>query len=157
MSGSSIEQLEQLARAAAEPIGYSVQRVQLLSHRIPITLQVMVQRSDGGDISLDECAQLSAPLSEAIEAAGLLADAYVLEISSPGIGEELCSDRDFRSFRGFPVVVLHRDAKGTEQRSEGLLLERDDQVVRLNMRGRPKRIPRSDVISVCLVTPQSDN
>ena len=157
MSNAAVEQLEQLARAAAEPIGYSVERVQLLSHRIPITLQVMVQRTDGGDISLDECAQLSAPLADAIDAAGLLTDAYVLEISSPGIGEELCSDRDFRSFRGFPVAVLHRDAKGTEQRSEGLLLERDDQVVRLNMRGRPKRIQRSDVISVRLVTPQSDN
>jgi len=157
MSHPPIEQLLELARSAAQPAGYEVLNVQLLSHRIPLTLQVTVQRLDGGDISLDECASLSSPLAEAIEASDLLAGAYVLEISSPGIGEELHSDRDFRSFRGFPVDVLHRDAKGAEQRSQGLLLERDEQIVQLNMRGRPKRIKRSDVISVRLVTPQSDN
>ncbi|MEB3234898.1 MAG: ribosome assembly cofactor RimP [Cyanobacteriota bacterium] len=157
MSDTTTAALEQLAQAAAAQAGYAVQKVQLLSHRIPLTLQITVQRNDGGDISLDECAGLSAPLSEAIDASELLPGAYVLEISSPGIGEELCSDRDFRSFRGFPVAVLHRDANGAEQRSEGLLLERDAEAVQLNLRGRPKRIKRSDVISVRLVTPKSDN
>jgi len=157
MTTPPLQQLEALARTAAQPAGYDVLSVQLLSHRIPITVQVTVQRSDGADISLDECASLSAPLAEAIDAGGLLAGAYVLEISSPGIGEDLHSDRDFRSFRGFPVAVLHRDAKGAEQRSEGLLLERDDEAVQLNQRGRPKRIKRADVIRVRLITPPSDN
>lgn len=157
MTTPPLQQLEALARTAAQRAGYDVRSVQLLSHRIPLTLQITVQRSDGGDISLDECASLSTPLAEAIDAGGLLTGAYVLEISSPGIGEDLCSDRDFRSFRGFPVAVLHRDAKGAEQRSEGLLLERDDEAVQLNMRGRPKRIKRADVISVRLITPPSDN
>lgn len=157
MSEALLETLLSLARSAAEPTGYAVRTVQILSHRIPVTLQVTVERLDGGDISLDECAGLSAPLGDAIEAAGLLTGAYVLEISSPGIDEELCSDRDFRSFRGFPVAVLHRGSKGAEQRSEGLLLERDADVVQLNMRGRIKRIDRADVISVRLITPSSDN
>jgi ribosome maturation factor RimP len=157
MSLPPIDQLLELARSSAAASGYDIVSVQLLSHRIPLTLQVNVQRRDGGDISLDECAGLSGPLGEAIEAGGLLTGAYVLEISSPGIGEDLHSDRDFRSFRGFPVEVLHRDAKGAEQRSQGLLLERDEHLVQLNMRGRPKRIKRDAVISVRLITPQSDN
>lgn len=157
MTNPPLQQLEALARTAAQRAGYDVRSVQLLSHRIPLTLQITVQRSDGGDISLDECASLSAPLAEAIDAGDLLTGAYVLEISSPGIGEDLHSDRDFRSFRGFPVAVLHRNPTGAEQRSEGLLLERDDEAVQLNMRGRPKRIKRTDVISVRLITPPSDN
>ena len=157
MSDGPIAAVEQLAGGIAAAHGCALVAVHWLSHRIPVTLQITVQRSDGSDISLDECAGLSAPLSEAIDAAGLLTDAYVLEISSPGIGEELSSDRDFRSFRGFPVAVVYTDAKGAEQRSEGLLLERDDETIRLNRRGRVKSIPRSDVIGVYLVTPQSDN
>lgn len=157
MSHPQLEPLEELARAAAQPAGYTVLSVKLLSHRIPLTLQVTVQRSDGGDISLDECARLSTPLSEAIEASALLTDAYVLEISSPGIGEDLHSDRDFRSFRGFPVVVHHRDARDVEQRSEGLLLERTEESVLLNQRGRTKRIQRDAVTSVQLITPKTDN
>lgn len=118
-----------------------------------MTVQVMVQRTDGQDISLDECATLSGPLGEAIEAAGLLPDAYVLEVSSPGVSDELQDDRDFRSFRGFPIEVQFRDANGTTVQREGLLLERDATTVHLNMRGRIQRIPRSEVIAVRLVTP----
>ena len=105
------------------------------------------------DISLDECAALSAPLGEAIEAAGLLPDAYVLEVSSPGVSDELQEDRDFRSFRGFPIQVEFCDAKGNTVQREGLLLERDDTTVHLNIQGRIQRIPRSAVNWVRLTTP----
>jgi ribosome maturation factor RimP len=148
-----IPALEQCAQAVLAGTNLVLRGVQLLSHRIPLTLQVLVQRSDGQDISLDECAGLSGPLGDAIEAAGLLGETpYVLEVSSPGVSEELHDDRDFRSFRGFPVAVLHRDAKGSEARCEGLLLERTDAELQLNIRGRVKRIPREAVIQVRLVT-----
>jgi ribosome maturation factor RimP len=148
-----IPELEQLAQATLAAGPFELRGVHLLTHRIPLTLQVLVQRGDGQDISLDECAGLSTPLSDAIETAGLLGETpYVLEVSSPGIGEELHDDRDFRSFRGFPVAVLHRDAKGSEARCEGLLLERNDAELQLNIRGRVKRIPREAVLQVRLVT-----
>ena len=145
--------LERLAEAAVAQAGFTLKGVHLFTHRIPMTVQVLVQRADGTDISLDECASLSAPLGEAMEAAALLADAYVLEVSSPGVSDELRDDRDFRSFRGFPIAVDYRDAKGSEVRREGLLLERDATDVHLNIRGRTQRIPRDAVIRVCLVTP----
>jgi ribosome maturation factor RimP len=105
-------------------------------------------------VNLDDCANFSGVLGDALEADGLLEEAYVLEISSPGVSEELSDDRDFRSFRGFPVCVRYRDAKtGAEAEREGLLLERDDSSVHLNVRGRTVRLPRPDVISVRLITP----
>ena len=154
MAHPLIPQLEALAEGLLSGAGYELRGVQLHSHRIPLTLQVLVQKADGSDISLDECASLSAPLGDAIEASELLPGAYVLEISSPGIGEELHDDRDFRSFRGFPVCVRYRDAKtGAESEREGLLLERNDDSVQINVRGRTVRLPRADVIAVRLTTP----
>jgi ribosome maturation factor RimP len=148
-----IPELEQLTQTTLAGTPFELRGLQLLTHRIPLTLQVLVQRRDGQDISLDECAGLSAPLSDALEAAGLLGETpYVLEVSSPGVSEELHDDRDFRSFRGFPVAVLHLDGKGSEARCEGLLLERNDAELQLNIRGRIKRIPREAVIQVRLVT-----
>lgn len=147
-----IPELEQLARNALGQAGFELRAVQLHTHRIPLTLQVLVQRSDGNDISLDDCASLSAPLGEAFEAAGLLGEAaYVLEVSSPGVSEDLRDDRDFRSFRGFPVAVRYRDGRGGEAQGDGLLLERTASELRINIRGRTKRIPREDVITVRLV------
>jgi ribosome maturation factor RimP len=151
-------ELDRLARQALAEGSYSVRGSQLLTHRIPMTLQVFVQRNDGADISLDECASLSAPLGEAFEASGVFGEAaYVLEVSSPGVSEVLRDDRDFRSFRGFPVAVLHRDAGGGERRCDGLLLERDTATVQLNIRGRIRRIPRENVIEVRLVCSDTDN
>lgn len=152
-----IPELEALARRHLDGAGLQLRGLQLFTHRIPTTLQVLVQRSDGRDISLDECAAVSGPLGDAIEAAGLLPEAYVLEVSSPGVSEVLHDDRDFRSFRGFPVDVHSRDATGKEQHRQGLLLERDAGAVLLNVRGRTTRIPREAVITVRLISPSSDN
>jgi len=122
-----------------------------------MTLQVQLRLADGGDVSLDNCASFSGLLDEALEAAELIQDAYVLEISSPGVSDELNDDRDFRSFRGFPVVVCYRESKtGVEAERDGLLLERTDEQLLINVRGRTVRIPRSDVISVTLTAPQED-
>ncbi|MEY4430828.1 MAG: hypothetical protein RLZZ533_764 [Cyanobacteriota bacterium] len=149
-----IPDVERLASQVATAAGYQLCGIQLLTHRIPMTLQVQLRLADGGDVNLDDCAAFSGVLGDALEADGLLEEAYVLEISSPGISEELSEDRDFRSFRGFPVCVRYRDAKtGAEAEREGLLLERDDDSVHLNVRGRTVRLPRPTVISVRLITP----
>ncbi len=153
-----IPALEQLARSAVAAAGFELHAVQLHTHRIPMTLQVLVQRPDGDDISLDDCAGLSAPIGEAIEAADLLGEAaYVLEVSSPGVSEDLHDDRDFRSFRGFPVAVHYRDTRGGEAHCDGLLLERTAGELQINIRGRTKRIPRAAVIAVRLVSADDDN
>jgi ribosome maturation factor RimP len=128
--------------------------VQVLTHRIPMTVQVLVRRGDGSDVSLDDCAALSAPLGEALEASALLDAPYVLEVSSPGIGEELSSDRDFTSFRSFPVAVHRLGPDGVETIQEGLLIGRDAEVVQLNVRGRTVRLPRQEVVRVRLVSPR---
>jgi ribosome maturation factor RimP len=149
--------LAAVAGEVALDLGLSVVGLRLLSHRIPLTVQVLVQRADGLDVSLDECARFSAPLGEALEASGLLTLSYMLEVSSPGIGEELASDRDFTSFRGFPVEVTRQAEGGGEQLRQGLLLGRDERMVLLNMRGRTVRIPREEVVRVRLICPTDDS
>ena len=144
------DDLETLVRTVVAAAHLQVQSVEVLAHRIPLTVVVRVQRADGSDVNLDECAAVSGPLAEALEASGLLTMAYVLEVSSPCIGEELLTDRDFVSFRGFPVEVIRKEADGAEVRRTGLLLGRDGQVVQLNERGRILRLPRDEVLRVRL-------
>ena len=150
-----LPELETLATSVAGTQGFELCGIQLVTHMAPMTLEVHIRRSNGADVSLDDCAGFSGTLGDALENAQLLSEAYVLEISSPGIGETLSSDRDFQTFRGFPVDVVHRDKEGTEQRLEGLLLERDDDTLQINIRGRIKRLPRDHVLSVRLTTPGS--
>lgn len=142
--------LTDLARRVAEPAGLSVRQVQLLTHHIPQTVQVVVERSDGEDVTLDACAALSGPLGDALEEAGLIDSAYVLEVSSPGVGDVLRTDRDFTSFRGFPVEVRLRPEGGGPATRTGLLLGRSEDTLTINVRGRPLRLPRDAVLEVRL-------
>ena len=120
-----------------------------------MTVQIQIRRVSGEDVSLDDCASVSGPIGEAIEASALLNEAYVLEISSPGIGDLLQSDRDFQTFRGFPVEVSFEDDHGKEQSLAGSLLERSVDHLEINIKGRVKRIVRSTIRSVRLTSPTS--
>lgn len=154
MSLPSSTDLEPIAQRAATAAGLALVGVQLHTHRIPVTVQVMVRRGDGSDVNLDDCARFSGPLEEALEASSLLQGAYVLEVSSPGIGEELESDRDFLSFRGFPVALHRQASDGPGTVLEGALLGRDGEAVLLNVRGRTVKVPRQEVARVRLVSPR---
>ena len=115
-----------------------------------MTMQIQIRLKGGGDVSLDDCARFSKPMEEALETSQQFQDHYVLEISSPGIGVSLLSDRDFASFRGFPVEVYLQKSNGPEMCKAGLLLERSSKHVHLNIKGRIDRIPREEVVSVRL-------
>jgi ribosome maturation factor RimP len=145
--------LETLARRVADTTGFRVVEAQIQTHRHPCIVLVQIRTGDGGDVTLDDCAAFSGALAEAMEAEELLSEAYVLEISSPGLSDTLVEDRDFHSFRGFPIEVRFRDSSGAECTRAGLLLERDDAFLHLNVRGRRQRIPRQDVLTVSLTRP----
>ena len=154
MSHPLIPPLTDLARRVAEPAGLTVRQVHLLAHHIPLTVQVMVERSDGTDVTLEACAALSGPLGEALEEVGLIDSAYVLEVSSPGLDDLLETDRDFTSFRGFPVEVKLRAEGGGSASRTGLLLGRSEDTVTINVRGRTLRLPRDSVLEVRLTRVQ---
>ena len=120
-------------------MGFEIKSVVLHSHRNPQALVIALGRTNGTDISLEDCASFSSAFSDALEAEPLLSEAYVLEVTSPGVGEVLLDDRDFRSFRGFPVSVLHKDKAGVETSREGSLLGRDSEAVEINLRGHTKK------------------
>ena len=89
-------------------------------------------------------------MGEAIDTAELLKEAYILEVSSPGISEDISSDKDFQTFKGFPIEILFRDKKNAEISRCGLLKERSKEHIHLNIKGRISLIPRDDVIHVRL-------
>ncbi len=148
-----LSELEILAAETAAENGFDLCGVQIMTHLKPMTMQVQIRRIGGGDVSLEDCACFSGPMGQAIETSEILNEAYVLEISSPGINEQLLSDKDFLTFRGFPVEVSFLDDKNSQHHQKGLLKERSKDHVHLNIKGRMSLIPRKDVTEVRLISP----
>ncbi len=155
LSHPILAELETIASATAEKNGFNLCGLHLHTNLIPMTMQVQIRHSDGGDVSLDDCARFSEPMGDAIEASELLDQGYVLEISSPGIGEQLKTDKDFKTFKGFPIEVTIQNDSGSNLSRTGLLHERSETHVHLNIKGQIKQIPREEVISVRLTTSKS--
>lgn len=75
---------------------------------------------------------------------------YEVLLATPGIGENLSSDREFVTFKGFPVTVTTSEIYKKKTSFEGNLIGRDDDKVYLSLKGRIVHIPRGLVQSVKL-------
>ena len=134
--------------------GFELCTVQLFTNLIPMTMQVQIRHVGGNEVSLDDCARFSEQISDVLETSQLIKGAYVLEISSPGISEHLMSDRDFQTFKGFPVEVTYLDDNNLKLSKTGLLHKRSSHHLQLNIKGRMNSIPRENVIEVRLTSPK---
>ena len=118
----------------------------------PIVLEIFIQKTNGDDISLDDCALFNTPASEEIENSNLLNCSYVLEISSQGVSDELPSERDFKTFKGFPVNVELNQKNSKIKFLNGLLYEKSKDYLAINIKGKIKKIPFDEVLKISLCT-----
>lgn len=149
MTHPLIPQIIDLAAPVAESLGLEIAGAVFHTNQNPPVLRVDI-RNPQTDTGLNDCELMSRALEATLDASDLLPDAYILEISSPGISSHLASDRDFISFKGFPVIVTTYEPYEGQQSWEGKLIRRDDDAVYLNRKGRAIAIPRHLVNNVLL-------
>ncbi len=150
MTHPLVPQIIELATPVATELGLEIVGAVFYTNQSPPVLRVDI-RNPQQDTGLDDCEQMSRALEACLDAAEIIPDAYVLEISSPGISQELVSERDFISFKGFPVIVFTSPAYSGRKEWKGQLIRRDDTKVYLNQKGRAVGIPRSQITSVQLL------
>ena len=150
MTHPLVPQVIDLAAPLAKGVGLEIVDAVFMTNQSPPVLRVTVRNPNQDDTGLDDCERLNAVLAEALDESEIIPDAYILEISSPGVSDVLTSDRDFQVFKGFPVEVQLTEPHKNKQVWHGSLIGRDDDKVSLNLKGRPVKLPRSLVHSVQL-------
>jgi ribosome maturation factor RimP len=150
MAHPLIPQILELAAPVAESLDLEVVSAVFHTNQNPPVLRVDV-RNKQEDTGLDDCEQMSRALETALDDSNLIPDAYVLEISSPGISKTLTSDREFISFRGFPIQVTTTEPVNKKTEFTGNLVRRDEESVHLNLKGRAIAIPRQVIKQVVLI------
>ncbi|NEP16754.1 MAG: ribosome maturation factor RimP [Leptolyngbya sp. SIO4C1] len=150
MTHPVIPQVIELATPIADQLGLEIVDAIFQTNHSPPVLRVDVRNLTQDDTGLDDCEQMSIALSDCLDTANLLPDAYVLEVSSPGVSDMLSSDRDFAVFKGFPVEVQLSEPYKGKRTWVGKLVERNEEKLRLNQKGRAISLPRPLVQSVRL-------
>ena len=149
MAHPLIPQIIDLAAPVAETLGLEVVGAVFQTNQNPPVLRVDI-RNPQQDTSLDDCERMSRALEATLDAAEIVPDAYILEISSPGISHQLTTDREFIAFKGFAVAVTTQQPDGERKQWRGQLLNRDETAVYLNQKGRRVAIPRQSIVGVQL-------
>ena len=154
MSNQTVTELKVLAAKSATNHGFDVTDFKMFTHLNPLSIQVNIRhKNPEKKVTLDDCSILSQYIDEAIQVSSILDQPFTLEISSEGISDFLTEERDFQTFKGFPIEVTYQDLKKIEQQTNGLLLKRTDNDLQINQKGKIHRIPVEDVIQVRLTTP----
>lgn len=109
--------------------GYDLLDVRVFRGGGRLTLRVYLDREGG--IGVDDCAEASRSAGMLVEEAGLIADAYVIEVSSPGVRRPLRTSAHLAAAVGQDVILKvaaagpPRTVKGRlEAAEEGRLLVR---------------------------------
>ena len=113
--------LEILITPTLEGMGYELVRVEMRSSGRP-TLQIMAERVDGKDMTVDDCADISRALSALLDVEDPIGGAYILEVSSPGIDRPLTRRKDFERFAGFETKLETTMPLEGRKRFRGMLL-----------------------------------
>lgn len=135
-----IHQVTELIEPTLHDMGFELVRVLMSGGQRP-TLQVMVERSDQGPVTLDQCAEISHAISALLDVADPLPGAYRLEVTSPGLDRPLVRRADYERFAGFEARLETELPLEGRRRFRGRLLGIADDQVRLALPEGETSIP----------------
>jgi ribosome maturation factor RimP len=143
-------EIARIIEPALGAMGYRLVRVALTGARRP-TLQVMAERGDAAPMSVEDCAEISRSVSALLDVADPIADAYTLEVSSPGIDRPLVRPEDYERFAGCAAKIELSEPLDGRRRFQGRLLGCTGQHVRLVGEAGEVRLPLAAITRAKLV------
>jgi ribosome maturation factor RimP len=140
------DELEHVVVQGLDEVGYDLVELRKGGTRSRPVLEVRIDRRDGEKITVDDCARASRALEARLDTGSLVAERYVLQVSSPG-ERPLRTPADWRRFVGGWANVLAPDAGGRfEAQIVKLDEEAGDAVVTLQPEhGEARRVPLAAV------------
>ncbi|MEQ1509530.1 MAG: ribosome maturation protein RimP [Sphingopyxis sp.] len=163
---ADIATIADLVEPEAKALGFDLVRVRFFGDSASDdgpTLQVMAERPDTGQLTIDDCSALSHRLSDLfdiMEAEGRdpFDAAYRLEVSSPGIDRPLTRTKDFADWAGHEAKVTLAegappiDGGALRKNLNGIIGSVDDGIIHLaDRKAGPLSFPFSDVAEAKLL------
>lgn len=122
--------LTELIDPQARALGFDLVRVKLFGGVGDRTLQVMAERPDTRQLTIDDCAALSRRVSDVLDECDPIEEAYRLEVSSPGIDRPLTRLKDFADWQGHEArITLTEKLDGRKILTGDLGGSEDDRIV----------------------------
>lgn len=145
------ETLNDLITPICEDLGYDVVRILLTGGEKRKSLQIMIERKDRKNLTVDDCAKVSRGLSPMLEEKDPISGNYSLEVSSPGIDRPLIKLDDYDRFKGFEAKVECSSLVNGRKRYNGRLQGIDGENIIIEFEGENVTLPFSEIAKAKLV------
>ena len=125
------EEYEQQTETLLEPIvtelGFELVDVEYVKEGGTWYLRAYIDKPGG--IAVDDCEAVSRRFSDILDEKDYIADSYVFEVGSPGLGRPLKKEKDFKRSLGEEVEIRTYRAIDRQKEFVGLLKAYDDSTV----------------------------
>lgn len=139
---------EELLTSIAEAAGVSVYDVEYVKEGSDWYLRCYIDKPDG--VTIQDCETVSRALSDRLDEEDYIADAYILEVSSPGLGRTLKKDKHLAKSIGQEVEVKTYKPIEKQKEFSGSLRAFDQDTVTIETQTGEMQFDRSDVALIRL-------
>ena len=139
---------EDLLTPIVEKYGVSIYDVEYVKEGSDWYLRAYIDKAGGVDIN--DCENVSRALSDALDKEDFIAEAYILEVSSPGLGRTLKKDRHLQYSIGQEVELKLYKPIDKVKEFRGVLESFDKEMLTITTKEGPKSFLRTDIAIIRL-------
>lgn len=103
-----------------------------------------------GGINIDDCELISRALSDKLDEVDFIEEAYILEVSSPGLGRPLKKDKDLKRSLGKDVEVRTYRSIDKQKEFTGALKGFDEESITIEVEEKEMTFARKDIALIRL-------
>lgn len=149
---SKRETYEQKAEALITPIvesqGFELVDVEYVKEGSTWYLRAYIDKEGG--ITVEDCEIVSRAFSEKLDAEDFIDDAYIMEVSSPGLGRPLKKEKDYRRSMGKELEIRTYRMVDGEKEFYGILKSYDESSVTIENEDGERTFQKADIALIRL-------
>ena len=117
----------EMVQPMADKIGLTIYEVEYKKEGTDNVLRVILDTIDGSEkenIGIDDCETVSRALSQKLDETDIISQAFMLEVTSPGLDRPLKKCEDFERFKGRKIDIgLYKAIDGDKVKHELRIVE----------------------------------
>jgi len=143
------QKTEEILLPIVEEYGFELVDVEYVKEGSTWYLRAYIDKPGG--INIDDCEKVSRRLSDILDEKDYMDDAYIMEVSSPGLGRPLKKEKDFKRSLGEEVEIRTYRMMDKQKEFFGILKDYDDSTVTILQEDETlKTFAKSDIALIRL-------
>ena len=138
----------ELALKVTEPLGLELVDVEFVKEGGEYYLRFYIDKEGG--VGINDCEAASRKISDLLDEKDPISEAYILEVSSPGLFRVLKKDKDLERNIGKTVLVKFFKAIDGEKQLRGELESFDSSGISVKVDGTSRTVNRENVAKISL-------